>query len=181
MKTNILKICGLMLVPAFFACNNATKDSANADSLSADSASAMTTTESSYVDLSTGQPVIVVRDTEKGYYVYSDTRQPIEDKMFFVDVNTRDTLYGKSGVVVNNAVIKTDAGVWSLDESMIEHDGEEIKIKSADGSKLKVDGEEMKYKEGDTKIKVDGNETKTKTGNTKTKVDGNETKIKVDN
>lgn len=186
MKTNILTICGAVLLPALFACNSTSNDNASADSLSADSAAALSATQASYVNLSTGEPVTIVRDTEKGYYVYSDTKQPIEDDFFFVDVNSRDTLYGKTGVVVNTAVIKTDAGAWSLNDAMIERDGEEIKVKTADG-KFKVDGEEVKYKEGDTKIKVDGEEAKTKTGDSKTKVDGAEmktktgdTKVKVD-
>jgi hypothetical protein len=187
MKNNIFKICCAVGVSAFFSCNSTTNDSANADSLSSDSSSAGTASQSSYVNLSTGEPVTIIRDTEQGYYVYSDSKKPIEDDIFFVDVNSRDTLYGKTGVVVNNAVIKTESGSWSLDEGMIEREGEEIKVKTPDG-KLKVDGDELKYKEGDEKIKVDGDETKTKTGDTKTKTDGGDsktktstTKVKVDN
>lgn len=178
MKTTALKILGVILLPAFVACNNSSNDNANADSTATDS-TGMQTSEASYVDLSTGEPVTIVRDTEKGYYVYSDTKEPVKDDFFYVDVNTRDTLYGKTGVVVNNAMIKSDAGSWSLNESMVERDGEEIKIKTADG-KLKIDGEEMKYKEGEeTKVKVDGEETKTKTGDSKTKTDGAESKTKT--
>ena len=167
MKTNALKFLGIIIMPAIFACNSTSNENADADSLNTDS---MEVSNASYVNLSTGEPVTIIRDTEKGYYVYSDSKEPIENDMFFVDINTRDTLYGRTGVVVNNAIIRADTG-WSLNESMVERDGEEIKIKTADG-KLKIDGDEMKYKEGeDTKIKVDGDESKTKTGDTKVKVE----------
>ncbi|MBC8052597.1 MAG: hypothetical protein H7Y13_05995 [Sphingobacteriaceae bacterium] len=174
MKKNALKIIGAVLIPAIFACNSTSNDNASADSTAADT----TDMQSSYVNLSTGEPVTVVKDAESGQYVYSDTKKPIEKDFFFVDVSTQDTLYGTTGVVVNNAVIKSPAGSWTLNESMVEREGDEIKIKTADG-KLKVDGEEMKYKEGDTKVKVDGEETKTKTSDSKTKTDGAESKTKT--
>lgn len=176
MKTNTLKTLAILILPALVACNNTSNDNASADSLETDS---MQVSNASYVNLNTGEPVTIVRDTEKGYYVYSDTREPIENDLFFVDVNTRDTLYGKTGVVVNNAVIKSPSGSWTLNESMVERNGEEIKVKTADG-KLKIDGDEMKYKEGDeNKIKVDGDETKIKTEDSKTKTDGAESKTKT--
>ncbi|MEJ6982072.1 hypothetical protein WG906_16505 [Pedobacter sp. P351] len=174
MKTTVLRSVGILLIPAFMACNNTSNDNANADSTATD----MNTSEASYVNLSTGEPVTIVRDTEKGHYVYSDTKQPIEKDLFFVDVNTRDTLYGTSGVVVNNAVIKSPEGSWTLNEELVIRDGDNIKIKTADG-KLKMDGDEMKYKEGDTKVKVDGDESKTKTIDSKTKTDGDESKTKT--
>jgi len=175
MKSNLLKLAGILLLPTFVACNSDSNESADADS----SATEMDGTETSYVNLSTGEPVTIIKDSEKGYYVYSDTKQPIEKDLLFVETNTLDTLYGLNGVRVNNAVIKTPTGSWTLNEEMVEHDGDEIKIKTADG-KLKIDGDEMKYKEGDTKVKVDGDESKTKTPDSKTKVDGAEMKTKTE-
>ena len=168
MKNSILKkMAGILLVPTFIACNSNTNDNATTDSVETE----MSASEASYVNLSTGEPVTIIRDTEKDQYIYSDTKQPIERDLFFVDVNTRDTLYGTSGVVVNNAVIKSPAGTWTLNESMVERDGDEIKIKT-DSTKMKIDGDEMKYKEGDgSKVKVDGDESKTKTPDSKTKTD----------
>ena len=178
MRKNPAKLFGVMLIPALFACNSTSNDSANADSAAADSTDAQVS-QASYVNLSTGEPATIIKDSETGRYVYSDTKKPIERDIFFVDVNTRDTLYGTSGVVVNNALIKAPSGSWTLNEAMVERDGEEIKIKTADG-KLKIDGDEVKYKEGDTKTKIDGDETKTKTGDSKTKTDGAESKTKTE-
>ncbi|WP_207428992.1 hypothetical protein [Pedobacter sp. SYSU D00535] len=176
MKT--LKIVGLMVVSSLFACSSASNDNAGTDSAATNSTGDMQVSGASYVNLKTGEPVTIVRDEEKGYYVYSDSREPIENDLLFVDVNSRDTLYGRTGVVVNTA-IKSNGGTYTLDETRIERDGEEIKVKTADG-KLKIDGEEMKYKEGeDNKIKVDGEESKVKTSDSKEKVDGAEAKIKT--
>jgi len=167
MKTSILKMAGILLIPTFIACNSNTNDNAATDSVETE----MSTSEASYINLSTGEPVTIIRDTESDQYVYSETKQPIEKDLFFVDVNTRDTLYGTSGVVVNNAVIKSPAGTWTLNESMVERDGDEIKIK-IDSTKMKIEGDEMKYKEGEeSKVKVDGDESKTKTPDNKTKTD----------
>ena len=167
-----------MLLPAAIACNSSSNDSAGNDSASVDGEN-MGISQASYVNLSTGEPVTITQDAEKGYYVYSDTKEPVESDILFVDVNTRDTLYGRTGVVVNNALIKSSDGAWKLNESMVERDGDEIKIKTAD-SKLKIEGDEMKYKEGDDiKTKVDGEESKTKTADSKTKTDGEELKVKT--
>jgi hypothetical protein len=133
MKTTILKMAGILLIPTLIACNSNTNDNTATDSLETE----MNTSEASYVNLSTGEPVTIIRDTEKDQYVYSDTKQPVEKDLFFVDVNTRDTLYGTSGVVVNNAVIKSPAGTWTLNESMVVRDGDEIKIKT-DSTKMKI-------------------------------------------
>jgi predicted regulator of Ras-like GTPase activity (Roadblock/LC7/MglB family) len=180
MKLNALKFIAGIGVLSFFACTSNSNSTADADSAGLDSAGAMGTAQSSYVNLNTGESVQIVRDTEKGYYVYSDSRKPVEKDMFFVDVTTNDTLYGSKGVVVNSAVVKSEVGSWTLNEQMIEREGDEVKIKTADG-KLKMEGDEIKYKEGEeTKVKVDGDETKTKTGNTKTKTEDGETKVKVD-
>ncbi len=178
MKTYSLQFLGAILLTSVFACKSNTGTNASTDSLSTDSASTEgSVATSSYVNLSTGEPVTIVRDDEKGFYVYSDTKQPIEKDLYFVDTSSRDTLYGPSGLVVNNALIKTPAGTYTLNEQMIERDGDEIKIKTADG-KLKIDGDEVKYKEGeDIKSKSDGDESKVKTADGKTKTDGNETKI----
>lgn len=174
MKMNGFKLLGIFLISAAFACNSDTNKNASADSVSIDG-----NTESSYVNLSTGEPIQVVNDTEKGYYIYSDTKLPVDNDLIFVNVSTRDTLYGRTGALVNNAVLKSADGAWILNDNLIERDGDKIKIKTADG-KLKIDGDELKYKEGNTKIKVDGDESKIKTEDSKTKTDGAESKYKTD-
>ena len=143
------------------ACNN-TEDG---DTESSDSTSLTTTTEmdagtsaggsSSYIDLRSGKSVR--KDEMTGRYV-DESNNPVD---FYVDVNTRDTFYGTTGQVVNNALIHEDDGNWRVDDAKIKVDGDEIKVKSGD-DKLKIDGNDYKEKSGDTKVKSDGDETKVK-------------------
>jgi lipopolysaccharide export system protein LptA len=181
MKKLFLSFTAMALL-GFAACNSeSSKDETAMDSTTATAdgniAANTTTTrtfDGTYTDLSTGRSVQVRRDEANGYMVDAATGQPIE---FFVDMSTRDTFYGKTGTVVNNAIL-ADHGTYKLDESKVKWEGDELKIKYADGSKEKVDGDEYKYKDGDSKMKVDGDEAKYKDENVKVKVEGDEVKVK---
>ncbi|MXV16124.1 hypothetical protein [Hufsiella ginkgonis] len=131
-------------------------------------------TAGSYTDLNTGKQVYIVKDPETGYAMDSIARIPVE---LYID-NSGDTIY-KTGVVVNNAVVRSDAGTWILDESKVKVDGDKIKIKDGD-TKIKIDGDKMKVKEGDYKLKTDGDKSKEKDGDYKKKVDGEDSKVKTD-
>ena len=200
MKLNYLRAVALTSIIAFTACTSTNKnDSANADSASTtEVGDADNTADATFVNLSTGEPVTITRESSGssgessgagsgsasagsssggGRYVYIDSRKPIEADMLFVDVSSGDTLYGPSGIVVNNAITQSN-GKWILDETKVEREGDEIKVKNGN-DKLKMEDDEMKVKTGDSKIKVDGNETKVKTPTSKEKVDDDgETTIK---
>ncbi|RYE23322.1 MAG: hypothetical protein EOP51_10950 [Sphingobacteriales bacterium] len=163
----------------FTACNNAESESTTTDS------TAMTTTTmetapaaSQYIDLNTGQPIEMKKNEENGKMVAMATGEPVE---FYVDMNTRDTFYGKTGTVVNNVMVKGEDMKYKLDDAKVKWDGNELKILYADGSKVKADENEYKYKSGDgkTKVKIDGDEKKIKTEDKKIKIeDGEPTKVK---
>ena len=196
MKVPMLKLMAFGVLLGFTACSgNKTNESAeNTDSANTANQSATDSLSSGYVNLSTGEKITLTKEgsagsgagassatsgseSGSGMYIYADTRKPIDADMLFVDVSTGDTLYGPSGVVVNNALINS-GGTWKLDETKIERDGDEIKVKS-DTEKLKMDDDEMKLKTGDSKIKADEDESKTKTSTSKEKVDDDgETKVK---
>lgn len=163
---NLLKISFAVLVTAsFIACNNNKNGDANADSTVVTESSEMTSTTSntvvpgSYTDLNTGKTVYVVADPETGWAIDSISKVPVE---FYID-RSGDTLF-QSGLVVNNAIMKTD-GKWMLDETKIKRDGDEIKIKFADGDKIKMDDDEMKMKDENGKVKIDDDTTKVKPKN----------------
>ena len=80
-------------------------------------------------------------DEATGRYV-DESNNPVD---FYVDMNTRDTFSGRSGEVVNNALIHGDDGSWSVDET-----------------KIKMEDDEYKSKTGDTKVKVEDDEAKVK-------------------
>lgn len=108
-----------------------------------------------YENLETGEKVHIVK-SESGVAVDSVSGEPVK---FYVDLTTKDTIYGETGMVVNNALIKTPEGTYMLDEAKIKSDGDEWKAKSED-VKIKVDGDEMKIKTDDKKVKIDGDERK---------------------
>jgi hypothetical protein len=149
------------LLFGFTACNESGEgDTETTDSLSVSStemdASSGAGGTSAYIDLSTG--ATVRRDEVTGRYV-DQNNNPVD---FYVDINTRDTFYGSSGQVVNNAIIHEDDGTWRVDDTKIKIEGDEMKIKEGD-NKTKIDGDEYKSKSGDTKVKSEGGETKVKT------------------
>jgi hypothetical protein len=108
-----------------------------------------------YQNLATGEKVYIIKDAKTGASIDSLTNEPV---MFYVDLNTKDTISGSTGLVVNNKIVKSEDGTYAL-------------ITTDEG---------MSY-EGDVKIKVDGDEIKIKTDDKKIKIDGDEKKVKYDN
>ncbi len=107
-----------------------------------------------FIDLETGKRIDVVKDSEKGYMVNADTKEPV---IIYVDTQTKDTIYGKTGKVINNHVIKTEEGKYKyVSHDDMQSDDEFYKIKDGDyKKKVEKDGD-VKIKDGDTKIKIDG-------------------------
>lgn len=186
MKRNIiygLAILGLTMQ----ACNNdsstetsetdaqSTTIDGNADGTSTELSGSVNTT-AQYIDLNTNQPVELIWDEENNRALNKANNQPVE---IYVNTATRDTIYGP-GYIVNHHVIRTDNGNWTLDDTKIKRDGDELKIKK-DGMKFKMEDGEWKMKTDDGKIKSDGDELKIKTDDGKIKVDDGETKVKSDN
>ncbi len=153
-----------MISTVIIACNNKKDGGDGTDSTMMSESTEMTSTTAqvvpgSYTDLNTGKVVYIIADPETGWAVDSISRVPVE---FYID-RTGDTLF-QTGVVVNNAVIKTD-GKWMLDETKIKRDGDDIKIKYSDGSKVKIDDEDLKIKSEEGKIKVEDDTVKVKPKN----------------
>ena len=102
-----------------------------------------------YIDLETGKHIAIVKDSTNGVMVNADTKEPV---IIYVDTQTGDTIYGKTGKIINNHVIKTEDGKYKYvsTDTKIEtnEDGDYKKKVEADG--------DTKIKDGDTKIKIDG-------------------------
>lgn len=129
-------------------------------------------------DLNTGKTIVVEKDAETGYIINSETRKPV---YLYVD-GSGDTLYGRTGKVVNAKVVKSGSSRFEYDgdggytyvngdyKKKVDDDGS-YKIKDGD-YKMKVDEDgSYKIKDGDYKKKVDedGN-IKIKDGDTKIKI-----------
>ncbi len=120
--------------------------------------------DSSYVDLETGNTINVEKDSTTGYMINTETRKPVG---IYVNTKTKDTIYGKTGKVINNFVVKHPDGRFT-------YRGDDVKITDGD-SKLKAEGDgDYKVKEGDYKKKVEEDgDIKIKDGNTKIKINEN--------
>lgn len=111
--------------------------------------------------------------------VHAETRKPVD---LYVDTRSNDTIYGKTGKVINGSIRKSNSGTYTYvqaNEGTYSAKGDvedgEVKVKVEDGEykiksgdykkKVEKDGD-IKIKDGDTKIKIDG-----KTGERKVKKD----------
>jgi len=129
-----------------------------------------------YIDLKTGKTIRIHRDTVQDIYVTEDLA-PLD---IYVNTTTRDTFWGPEAIFVNNALIRDDAGMYTVDEMRVEQNGDGYKAKTEDGElKVKDNENELKMKDGDAKVKSNENEYKYKDGDTKIKSNENETKIKT--
>ena len=98
-----------------------------------------------YLDLNTGKKVELVKDETTGLMVNKETKEPVD---IYVDTKTNDTIYGKTGKVINGEVIKSDGNVyvWS---GAYEYKNGDMKVE------VEKDGD-IKIKDGENKIKIDG-------------------------
>lgn len=118
--------------------------------------------DSRYVDLNTGKTVKLEKN-ESGLMVIAETKKPVN---IYVDTKTNDTIFGKTGKVINGHISKTGDNNYTYNADIsLDEDGE-YKIKDGD-YKMKVESDgDIKIKDGDTKTKIDG-----ETGEKKTKND----------
>ena len=103
--------------------------------------------ESRYLDLSTGNRVDLKKDSTTGLMVDAETGKPVR---LYVDRESKDTIWGPTGKVVNGKIVKSDKGEWTYSaENEMNNDGSDYK------RKVEKDGD-IKIKDGDKKIKIDG-------------------------
>lgn len=130
-----------------------------------------------YLDLNTNDYVQLKKDSSSGLMVNAETGKPVD---VFVDTETNDTIYGRTGKVVNGQVYQSEDGQW-----VVKVDGDEYKAKSEseNGAKVKLEGDEFKSKNGNYTIKREGDgDVKIENGKTQVKIDGEtgERKVKKD-
>jgi hypothetical protein len=115
-------------------------------------------TKDRYIDLRTGKTVKLVKDEKSGLMVDETTKGPV---YIYVDTKTDDTIYGKTGTVINGQVVKNRDNdyVYVKDFEAYEVKGEDYKVE------VEKDGD-IKIKDGDSKLKIDG-----ETGEKKVKKD----------
>jgi hypothetical protein len=116
-----------------------------------------------YVDLSDGQPVQLVKNDSTGLMVNAETHKPVR---IYVDTKTHDTIWGKTGKVVNGSIRKSDNGGYIYIGT--DNDENDSKVKRDDEGSYKIKDDDANYKK---KVEKDG-DIKIKTGDKKIKIDG---------
>ena len=100
-----------------------------------------------YIDLSTGNPVEIVNDEQTGYMVNKETNEPL---YIYVDTKKNDTIYAKTGKVINGHVVYKGNNTYVFDED------EKLAIEKEGDYKMEVEKDgDVKIKDGDKKIKID--------------------------
>ena len=126
MKKVLLFVLGVLTISSWIACNSSA---------------------GRYIDLNTGKHITIEKDPQTGYMVNSETKKPVD---IYVDTETKDTIYGHTGKIINGKVVKTGDGVYEytvISENKVKEDVGEIKIKDGD-TKIKI-------KDGEKKVKRD--------------------------
>ena len=123
-------------------------------------------TKDRYVDLASGQSVIIEKDEKTGMMINKETGEPL---YIYIDKKSGDTIYAKTGEVINgHVVLKDNKYYYDGDETLkLENDGS-VKYQDNGGDyKVKIDDDgDYKKKDGDRKVKIDG-----ETGEKKVKYD----------
>ncbi len=108
-----------------------------------------------YIDLSNGKVVEVGKDDKTGIMVNKETGQPL---YIYIDTKTNDTIYAKTGKVINGHVVLGGSKTYMYDED------EKLEIEK-NGA--------VEYKDGDYKVEIEKDgDVKIKTGDKKVKIDG---------
>lgn len=107
----------------FMACNKNRND--NMAGLTSTGDTIVTNMPGVYTDLNTGSIVKLYKDEETGYVLNALTGEPID---LYVDMRSGDTIYGRTGTVVNSALSRTPAGLYCLDERKIKWVNDEMTV-----------------------------------------------------
>jgi len=110
--------------------------------------------ESAYYDLNKGENVSLIKDENTGLMVDAETKKPV---YIYVNKETKDTIYGPTGKVINGQVIKLEDGKYKYDDLKVKLDEDGgFKLKDGDYKrKVEADGD-TKIKDGDSKKKIEG-------------------------
>ena len=130
-------------------------------------------TNAQLVDLSTGKTVTLVKHAGNGMMLNTETQRPVH---IYIDAATNDTIYGRTGEVINGKVIRKANGGFGYDDGDYLFDQGEYRLKRESDSagykkKIQSDGDvKVKYDNYKRKVEKDG-DVKVKEPDSKTKVE----------
>jgi len=174
-----LYIATAILVSALAACNNNTgtgTGSADSTHMNPGDSSVTTTTtithhrytgnfnpqpDMKYLDLTTKKQIIVRIDTVRGEVVNAETNEPVD---LFVEPVQHDTIYGQTGSVVNNYIIKDESGGYRVDTVRINTVEVQTVTAPPDTEIVQAGKYKEKNKKNKDKLKTDDEKIKEKNG-----------------
>jgi len=107
-----------------------------------------------YIDLRSGKSIKVEKDPVTGSWINADTKESV---YIYVDRKNNDTIYAKTGEVINGHIVR-EGDVYWYDQDL----EREYNVKSGDyKKKVEKDGD-IKIKNGNVKIKIEDGERKVK-------------------
>ncbi len=130
------------------------------------------TSKAQYIDLSTGKTITVVKHQGNGMMYNPENQRAV---YLYVDAATKDTIYGRTGAVINGKVRRMSDGKFAYygDEGFVYDEGEFRTRRESDGYRKVFQGD------GDVKLKGDNYKKKTELdGDVKTKDNGSKVKTK---
>ena len=193
MKKTFLYFSGLLFIGGISACNSNSGTTSTTDSSShtettgtmtnGDSSTTTTTTVThhryrgsfmpkpnvKYVDLRTHKQITIKLDTTIGRIVNMETNEPVD---LFIEPNTMDTIYGQTGTVVNNDLIRDASGSYMVDTTRLTSDDATPSTTTTDQTSASA------TPTGNYKEKEKRNKSKLKTDDVKIKEKGDNIKIK---
>jgi hypothetical protein len=108
-----------------------------------------------YLDLATGDPIEIDKN-DSGVVINKETKEPV---YIYVDTKKNDTIYGRTGEVINGHVVLYDGKYLFDGDAKLKVDGDEYKYKVGDDYKVKVESDgDKKIKDGGKKVKIDDGE-----------------------
>jgi hypothetical protein len=108
-----------------------------------------------YINLVNGESITLEKDPVTGVMIDKTTKEPV---YIYVDTKTHDTIYGKTGEVINGHVVLDQDHKYVFDRDETLKTGNDGSVEYKDGNykmKIEKDGD-MKSKNGDRKVKTDG-------------------------
>jgi len=140
------------------------------------------TQDARYIDLNSGEAVALEKDEQSGLLVDTVTGKPVA---LYVDTKTKDTVWGKTGKVVNGQVQRNKKEDGNYVYVYMDADRRvESNLNNDDEHKMEPENGAYEIKNGDYKKEVEKDgDIKIKDGNKKIKIDGEtgERKVKYDN
>lgn len=129
-------------------------------------------TKAQYIDLTTGKPVVVIKNNADGMIYDTETQRAL---YIYINPTTNDTFYGRTGEIINGKIRRIEGGkYWYEGDSAFVYDNGSFR------PRRDSDGRYKRFDRGDGDVIITGDNYKKKTeldGDVKVKDNGSKVKL----